>query len=447
MRQSKEAGHYSVSDETENALSPLHGVLEETMKSLLSIGIAAAVLATAGLANAQSFDPAKVKGEITFYTHFGSLVDSGDWKRWADEFHAAYPEATVDVVAVSEYRREMGTRISTGEYGDVLNVLDSLPPADYPKFYLPIEGSTLEADYQFVERYTVDGKVYGYVYGVVAEGIIYNKRAFERAGIESIPTTLTEFLATCETLKAEGIVPLSVNIGSGWPMQQWEKVPLMSTGDGTFYETLLTDPSPFDADKPFGQSIALIKTLFDAGCTEPDYTADNWANSRTLVGAGESAMMFFGNWAVPQIKASAEVLGVDASNDLGMFPFPVDDSGLQSVMVGPDWALGVSKHSKNPETAKAWIEFLFSSTDVAETAGFIPGPKSATHDMKEVNELYGYEPRLVFQATPSSEFKQAMADARFDFQYGAYIRDVILAEDYDAAIADLNARWAAATGQ
>ncbi|QBY01226.1 carbohydrate ABC transporter substrate-binding protein [Rhodophyticola sp. CCM32] len=417
------------------------------MHGLFKAAMTTAIIATSSTSFAQSYDPDRVQGEITFYTHFGNLVDSGDWQRWADEFAEAFPGASVDVVPVSEYRREMGVRIATGDYGDVLNVLDSLPPADYHQFYAPIVGSTLEDDYQFVDRYTVDGDIYGYVYGVVAEAIIYNRTSFERAGIEEIPTTLTEFMEVCSQLQDAGITPMSINMGAGWPMQQWEKVPLMLTGDGAFYETMLSDPAPFNADRPFGQSIALLRQLFEAGCTEPDYTADNWANSRTLTAAGESAMMFFGNWAVPQIAAAGDVIGVDAYDDLGMFPFPVDDSGVLSVMVGPDWALGVASNSDNPDTANAWIEFLFSSTDVAETAGFIPGPVSATHDIAAVNELYGYEPRLVFQETPSSEFKQAMADARFDFQYGAYIRDVILADDYDAAIADLNARWAAATGQ
>lgn len=417
------------------------------MKNIFSVCAFAATATMTSPAVAQSYDPDKVEGEITFYTHFGNLVESGDWQRWADEFHDAFPEATVIVVPVSEYRREMGTRIATGDYGDVLNVLDSLPPADYPKFYLPIEGSTLEEDYQFVDRYTVDGKVYGYVYGVVAEGIIYNKRAFENAGIESIPTTLTEFMDACEKLNDAGLIPLQLNIGAGWPMQQWEKVPLMITGDGDFYETMLSDPSPFDADKPFGQSIALLKTLFDAGCTEPDYTADNWPNSKTLLGAGEAGMMFFGNWAVPQAIDSAAVLGIDASDDMGMFPFPVDDSGTNSVMVAPDWALGVARNTENPDTAKAWIEFIFSETDVASTAGFIPGPTNADFDLPFIDELYSFEPRMVYQSTPSSEFKQAMADARFDFQYGAYIRDVLLAKDYEAAIEDLNNRWARATEQ
>ncbi|WP_417280364.1 ABC transporter substrate-binding protein [Celeribacter sp.] len=391
---------------------------------------------------------AEVGGKITFYTHFTNFVENGKWDEWTNAFETAYPGTEVEVIGIANYRAEMPVRIASGDYGDVVNVLDNLPPQDFKKFYLPLTDMPLAETHQFVDRYKVDGEVYGYVYGVNAEAVVYNKQAFARAGIEAVPTTRTELFEVCDKLKSAGIVPMQINMGAGWPMQQWDKAALMFARDGAFYETMLSDPSPYDAKKPYGQSIGLARALFEAGCTEKDYTANNWEQSKTLLGAGEAGMWFLANWSIPQAIKAGEALGLEnVSDDLGMFPLPIDDSGSSPVLLNPDWALGVSVNSKNPDTAKAWIDFVLTKTDIANEAGFIPGDLRIAPTMPQLVELQSYDAPMIEAGTPSSAFVQAMADARIDFMTGTYIRDVILAKDYDAAIDEVNARWAKVTGQ
>lgn len=178
--------------------------------TILSVG--------ASIAHAQ-----EITGKVTFYTHFAQFVDSGDWDRWGSAFEEKYPGTEVEVILVGNFRKEMPTRIASGDYGDVLNVMDNLPPAEYAEFYAPLTDMSLAETHSFVDRYTVDGEIYGYVYGANAEAVVYNKQAFARAGIDAVPTTRTELFAACEKLKAEGIVPFQINMGAGWPMQQWEK--------------------------------------------------------------------------------------------------------------------------------------------------------------------------------------------------------------------------------
>ncbi len=389
-----------------------------------------------------------IGGEITFYTHFSQFVDNGDWERWAGEFEDRYPGTDVEVLHVGNYRKEMPTRIASGDYGDVLNVLDNLPPSDYAEFYLPLNDMSLADTHTFVDRYTVDGNIYGYVYGANAEAIVYNKAAFERAGIESVPTTRSELFAACDRLKSEDIVPFQINMGAGWPMQQWDKAALLFADDGSYYDKALMDSAPYAEGKPYGESMRFVRELFEAGCTERDYTANNWDESKMLLGAGEAAMWFLANWSIPQTIVAGESLGVDnVSEDLGMFPLPVNDSGNPAVLLWPDWALGVSAKSDNPETAKAWIQFLLTETDVANASGFIPGDPRIAPEMPQLVELFAGEPRIIEASTPSSEFKQAMADARLDFMTGTYIRDLVLADDFDSAIDDINTRWSRALPQ
>ena len=402
--------------------------------------VAAMALSSAPL-HAEGFDPDKVEGSITFYTHFNQFVDDGRWDVWSKAFSEAHPGAEVEVVPVSGYRKDMPTRIASGDYGDVLNVLDNLPPGDYEKFYLPMNGMDMAEHHQFVDRYTVDGNVYGFVYGVNAEAVVYNKLAFEKAGIETIPTTRTELFEACEKLKQADITPLAINMGAGWPMQQWDKAALLFADDGNYYEAMLEEPAPYSVGQPYGDTFRYVKDLFEAGCTERDYTANNWDQSRTLLGIGEIGMWFLANWSIPQAIAQAELLGIDARADLGMFPLPIDDDGEPSVLLNPDWAIGVASNTDNPDTAKAWVAFLLTQTDVANAAGFIPGDTRIEPAMPQLQELLDRDPPLIESGTPSTEFKQAMADARLDFMTGTYIRDVILAGDFDAALEGLNERW------
>lgn len=414
-----------------------------SLRTLLAASVAIIVAAPAFADNADG----QISGDITFYTHFANFVDNGRWDDWVAEFEAKYPGTNVEVVAVSNYRKDMPVRFASGDYGDVLNVLDNLPPSDYASYYAPVGDMALRDTHQFVDRYTVDGEVYGYVYGVNAEAVVYNKEAFERAGITDVPTTKSELLAACEMLKDVGIVPFQINMGAGWPMQQWDKAALLFANDSGYYEESLTQADPFAPENAYGQSIAFVGELFDAGCTEPDYTANNWDQSKTLLGAGEAGMWFLANWSVPQAVAAGEALGLEnVADNLGMFPLPINDSGSPAVLLNPDWALGVSANSDNIPTAKAWIEFLLTETDVSNEAGFIPGDTRIEPTMPQLVELFASDPATIEAGTPSSEFKQAMADARLDFMTGTYIRDLVLAEDGAAALADVNARWATATG-
>lgn len=414
------------------------------MSTLKTSLLASAALAlTCGLASAQ-----EVTGDITFITHFGNFLADGSFDRWTAEFEAKYPGTDVEVIALGDFRNEINTRMAAQDYGDAVNILDSLPASELPNFFLPLDQIDVPADFQFQDRYTYDGDFYGMIYGANAEAIVYNKAAFERAGVTEVPTTVSEFLAACESLRDAGITPLQINMGAGWPMQQWDKAALIFAEDGGYYDSMLTNAAPYAAGEPYGQSIGLVNTFFESGCTERDYTADGWNESKSQIAAGEIGMWFLANWSIPQAIAAGEGLGLEnVSDDLGMFPLPIDESGQGRVLVTPDWAIGVSKYADNPVGAQAWIEFLLLETDMPEYAGFIPGDPAKQPTVPQLQELLAAEPELIEMGTPSSDFLSAMTEARIDFMTGTYIRDVLLAEDFDAAIDDLNARWARATGQ
>lgn len=417
------------------------------MKRILAAGISLAVLSLAvSTAQAQdsSFNPADVKGKITFFTHFSSYVTDGLFDRWEAEFKALYPGIEdVDVQAFQNYDDNMGTRLATGDYGDVLDIPGTgVTKADLPDFFQPIDDIAAAKDFYYTANWTADDKQYALTYGVGANGIVYNKAAFAKAGVDEVPTTWTEFLAAGEKLKAAGTIPLILNMGAGWPLDSFNGLGVAISGDADFNNKVVTDTSPFDADKPLGKSFAVLHTLVANGLVEPDLTTNNWEDSKGWLASGKGAMWFLGNWSINQViqEGSAKAgVPVDAAN-IGFFPFPYDDNPTHNIVTGPDMAVAIAKNSKNPVAAKAWLEFLLTKSDISQIAGMIPGYKKMPPTLPQLQEISGYNP-VVLEQTPTDAAYGKLTNL-INYGGGKGAQEVMLAPDYAAAIAKLNADWA-----
>ncbi len=407
----------------------------------LGVGVAmtVALAFTPAVAGTPSWSTDDVKGTITFYTNRTDMIEQGFYDRWEEEFKARYPGVEdVDIVGLTDYLGQLQPRMQSRDFGDVVMVLSSIPRDQYSYFFIPLNDLGLSGEIYFEELWAYEGKHYAYTQGVSAEGLVYNKKAFEKAGVKAPLTTLDELHEAASKLKAAGIVPLTINMGAGWPMQQWDKVASFYAGDYGFYDTLLDDKTPFDAEKPYGLAINFIKTFFDNGWTEEDYISNNWEASKGAMARGENAMWFLGNWSIPQIG----VFNENWHEEIGFMPLPIDNSGKPKALFSNDFGYGVSAFSKNQTTAKAWVRFLLVETDYADIAGFIPTAKDQTASMPQLAEIMSYNPEVIEVKPQSAQFTEAGNKARIDFFTGNYIRNLLLDENFDSSIKKLNKRWA-----
>ena len=412
-----------------------------TMKAkVLSASIAAAVslVALPVFAGTPSWQASDVKGSITFYTNRTDMVEQGHYERWVGEFKAKYPNVkNVEVVGLTDYRGQLQPRMQTQDYGDVVFILPSIPKDQYDHFFVSLDDLGLSGEIYFEDLWELNGKAYGYTQGVSAEGLVYNKKAFEKVGVKAPLNTIDELEAAAKKLKAAGIVPLTINMGAGWPMQQWDKLASLYAGDYGYYNTMLEEAAPYTAEKPHGKAVAFVKKFFDNGWTEEDYVGNNWEASKGAMARGDNAMWFFGNWSIPQIGQYND----NWEQEIGFMPFPIDNSGKPKALLSNDWGYGVSAFSKNQVTAKAWVRFLIGETDYASAAGFIPTVKDQAATMPQLAEIMSYDPQIIEVKPTSTEFTEAGNKARIDFFGGNYIRDLLLEKDFDGAVDKLNKRW------
>ncbi len=379
---------------------------------------------------------AAVAGDITFYSNRVDLVTNGSYARWVKEFQALYPQARVKVEGIPDYEAAMPKRFEARNYGDVMLVPRDMPKQTYGKYFLPLNDLQLQEKIYFPNNWEFDGKQYAYTQGVIAEGLVYNKQLLNAAGIKKLPTTLDELTAITASLKTKGKVAIALNLGAAWPLQQWDKATMALANDGNYFASMIRDPSPFSPGKPYYQSLKIAHSLFSSGVSETDFILNNWEQSKRDFIANKNALFFLGNWVIPQLIEAGM-----RSDEIGFIPFPFDNSGKPKAILNFDWGMAVSRYSKNPDTAKAWIEFMISKSNFADVAGFIPTDKSRRSNMPQLAEYMAYKPAIIQAAPESNDFIRLANKAGMDFMSGNYIRNILLSPDFDGSMAYWNKRW------
>ncbi|WP_027091166.1 ABC transporter substrate-binding protein [Cohnella thermotolerans] len=381
----------------------------------------------------------ELSGKIKVLTHRTDLVNDGTMDRYAAKFKEKYPNAEVEFEGLTNYATDIKVRLTTGEAGDV-NMIDSgLAASELPKYYEPLPDSMFDGVY-FPDYMATGGKRYGIATGVNTQGIVYNKQAFKKAGIDKVPTTLDELYADAQKLKDAGIIPLYLNYGAQWPVSNWgENSYAYVAGNAKWTDTLLSSDAPFTVDGPWGKLIQIARTFVEKGWVEKDLSTNNWEMSKGEVASGKAAMYFLGNWVIPQLVAAGA-----KSEDIGFFPLPYDNSGKYNAPLGGDYYIGVSKDSKNKQLAIAWVDFFVKESGYQADSGMMPILKSQTPDSPQLAEFKSFNPTFIESEATDPKYNEIMNKAELPIGTGAIDQELITAKDLKKAFDDMNKKWAEA---
>src|SRR4051794_11461181 len=124
------------------------------------------------------------------------------WKQAADQYHAAHPNVTIKITVLENeaFKAKLTTNMQAGKPPDVFQSwgggtlkeqADAGLVKDISADAKPWIGTLNDAG---VKLYQIDGKQYGVPYNLGVVGIWYNKKLFEKAGIDAPPSTWDEFL-------------------------------------------------------------------------------------------------------------------------------------------------------------------------------------------------------------------------------------------------------------
>lgn len=94
-------------------------------------------------------------------------------------------------------------------------------------------------------------------------------------------------------------------------------------------------------DNGYGKAFSLLSELNEKGYLEKDINSTNWEQSKKDIASGKFAMYYLGNWVINQVIGAGA-----ASDNVGFFPFPYDNSGKPSATLSPDFFMPLPKTAK-----------------------------------------------------------------------------------------------------
>ncbi len=411
------------------------------MKKLIKLTVFSLILLTGCASSTPTED---ISGEITVVT---SYTDAEE--KFADVeagFIAKYPEVT-DIKwesTAGDYDEYITTRMSTGDYGDVLLVPFSLTRTlDQLPVFMESLGSQeeLAKDWTFTDQAAFEGQTYAMPISVNSLGMMYNTEVFEQAGVE-VPTSSEELYAACDKIEANGQTCWYSNLNT-LPMLWSGAVP--AYGGEEYVTDMLEAGTAFEEGQPYREILDLIYNMITKGYTEADPMTGDLMTSMQQLASGEVGFIIMGSQSLADVQSMAE-----NPETIRMAPFPTTFDGKQHMTLGPDELIGVSNKSDNIATSKAFVEYLISSESgfAYSNGGFAPevnGNKDAPENLAyQIEDWDTYRSIASADSETIAQFNSIGNDANITSITTPITELIEVATndgDYDQFIADLETRW------
>ena len=395
-----------------------------------------------------------LEGDLVFAIWDNNLMDYIDQNDMAGKFQEAYPNINIEVEKIkddSEYWNAMKMRASANQLPDVM----FNKPFTLSRFkdYL-IDLSDLDAtrNNELAAGYGLDGKILGIPMTAGYEYVYYWKDMFEEAGVE-VPTTWDQLKEVSRTLQDyygkdnPDFMAIALGAKDEWPDYPFmEFMPALEGGNGQNWNDMAKTDAPFAADTDIAKAYQKAYDLFTSGVFGKDPLGLGSDQATALFAQKQAAITALGDWGLQNIQN-----GTDDYSQLGTFYLPArnTESGPFRGIVQGDSFMGITTHSKNPEAAKAFVEWFYSDAWYPGYINFVTSASSMTNFPKEKDpvlaEADAAQPdmELVMYDGGGDDFQAIQNETAFDYKkLGAEM--FTKGFDLTARLDELNTKWAAA---
>lgn len=404
-----------------------------------------------GEAAAQAGD---LSGDLVFAIWDNNLMDYIDENDMVGKFQEKYPDANIEVEKLkddSEYWNAMKMRASANQLPDVM----FNKPFTLSRFkdYL-LDLSDLEAtkNNELAAGYALDGKVLGVPMTAGYEYVYYWKDMFEEAGVE-VPTTWGQLQEAATKLQehfgAENPDFMAIALGAKdeWPDYPYmEFMPALESGNGQNWNDMAKQDEPFAQGTDIYKAYEKAYGLFTSGVFGKDPLGLGNDQVTSLFAQKGAAMIALGDWGLQNIQS-----GADDTAQLGTFYLPArsTESDPFRVIVQGDSFMGVTTHSKNPELAKAFVEWFYSEDWYPGFINYVSSSSSMLNFPKEKDPVLAEsdtaqpDMELVMYDGGGDDFQAIQNETAFDYKkLGAEM----FTDGFDlkARMDELNGKWKAA---
>jgi raffinose/stachyose/melibiose transport system substrate-binding protein len=398
----------------------------------LVVGGMALVIALSGCSSSgsQGGSSAGKPVKLTWWHNANADPGKGFWQKVANEYHAAHPNVTIDVVPIQneQLRSKIAVALQGsnppdlfqqwggGEMADQVNAGKVRDLTDDVKPWIGNLGTT-------VSGWQTGGKQYGIPYTLGIVGFWYNKALFTKAGITTPPASWEEFLADIQKLKAAGVTPIAVGGKDRWPDAfYWDYLAVRMCSQ----QTMQQSATAFEFSDPcWTQAGAKLKQLIDAKPFQAGYLAtpaqQGAGSSAGLLGNGKAAMELQGHWD-PSVMNGLTPDQKGLGDKLGWFPFPAVSGGAGA----PDAALGggdgFSCARNAPAECVDFLKYIVSPEVQKRWAALNIGPPVAQGAESGVGDP---NLRTVIDFRGKASFVQVYLDIAYGASVGQALNDAI----------------------
>lgn len=231
-----------------------------------------------------------------------------------------------------------------------------------------------------IDPLTYDDKVYALPTQLCFTPMFYNKKIFAENGV-SVPQTWEEFLAVCDTLKQNGVTPISIPAPDAWIPAQFVQQIVNGIGGIEVYEGLLDGSVKWNNDTHV-KAGETVQGIVNKGYLQEGFLGMTSEEGKQIMKDGKTAMYFMGSWEISELIADNSSI----KEDVGAFSLPAVDAKNNHILVGSvDSSMAISSQTKNPEACFGFIKHWVNEenqTTLLYDAGRIPATKIEIDESK-----------------------------------------------------------------
>lgn len=399
-------------------------------------------------------NPTDLKGEIVFTIWDNNLMAYIEENDMVGAFQEIYPNADIEVEKIkddSEYWNAMKMRASANQLPDVMfNKPFTL--SRFQDYLLDLSDTEAAKNNALAAGYAMNGKILGIPMTAGYEYVYYWKDMFEEAGVQ-VPTTWTELEEVSKKLQEHfgasdpDFMAIALGAKDEWPTYPYmEFMPALVNGNGQNWNDMAKTDAPFAEGTDINIAYHRVNELYTSGVFGKDPLGLGNDQATNLFAQKKAAIIALGDWGLQNITGAAESI-----DRLGTFYLPVretSDEPFRYIVQG-DSFMGVTTHSKNPELAKAFVEWFYSEAWYPGYINYVSSASSMTNFPKDKDpilaEADAAQPNgeMVMYDGGGDNFTAIQNETAFDYKkLGA--RMFTDGFDLDATLAELDAKWAAA---
>jgi multiple sugar transport system substrate-binding protein len=303
--------------------------------------------------------PAELSGEVTFWSAYNTV--SPETSTLVEEiipaFNQQYPNVTVTHLALpyEELRQKLLTSIAGGLSPDLVRA-DIIWVPEFAELGALAKVDELIPDFEnYKTRFYegplatnfYNGNYYGLPLDTNTRILIYNQALFDEAGITAAPTTVEEFVAACDKIKALNRPETYCYAEGG--TDAWNLAPWIWINGGALTDDAYTTATGFLNGEATVQTANMLRDWLNNGLLSPSILGGGLATSEAIAN-GQAAIIVDGPWMPPIFAEQFPDF------QYGMAPMPAGAGGSSSVVGGEDIVL--FEASENKEAALAFMQFM-----------------------------------------------------------------------------------------